>query len=146
MNLHITPSFNIDRLCKTASVLLFLVLNVCCFIVFYVFLCRSVCWFLYRPFCHGALKLDISTLFTIFFLWTYLQFILSNANHTYSFVLERPVLFELQCVDIYVYIYTCTQRWLSGYIAFDPLARGRRFDPRTRHTKDVLNGIRCFLV
>jgi len=25
MNLHITPSFNIDRLCKTASVLLFLV-------------------------------------------------------------------------------------------------------------------------
>ena len=26
MNLHITPSFNIDRLCKTASVLLFLVL------------------------------------------------------------------------------------------------------------------------
>jgi len=24
MNLHITPSFNIDRLCKTASVLLFL--------------------------------------------------------------------------------------------------------------------------
>jgi len=27
MNLHITPSFNIDRLCKTASVLLFLVQN-----------------------------------------------------------------------------------------------------------------------
>jgi len=26
MNLHITPNFNIDRLCKTASVLLFLVL------------------------------------------------------------------------------------------------------------------------
>jgi len=26
MNLHITPSFNIDRLCKTASVLLFLVI------------------------------------------------------------------------------------------------------------------------
>jgi len=25
MNLHITPSFNIDRLCKTAYVLLFLV-------------------------------------------------------------------------------------------------------------------------
>jgi len=25
MNLHITPSFNIDRLCKTATVLLFLV-------------------------------------------------------------------------------------------------------------------------
>jgi len=27
MNLHITPSFNIDRLCKTASVLLFLVIQ-----------------------------------------------------------------------------------------------------------------------
>ena len=27
--------------------------------VFSMFLCCSVCWFLYRPFCHGALKLDI---------------------------------------------------------------------------------------
>jgi len=36
-------------------------LNVCCVLVFYVFLCCSVCWFLYRPFCHCALKLDIST-------------------------------------------------------------------------------------
>ena len=33
--------------------------------------------FLYRPFCHGVLKLDISTLFTTFCLWTSLQFILS---------------------------------------------------------------------
>jgi len=40
------------------------------------FLCRSVCWILYGPFCHGALKLDISKLFTPFFLWTSLQFIL----------------------------------------------------------------------
>jgi len=31
-------------------------------------LCCSVCLFLYRPFCHGSLKLDTSTLFTIFFL------------------------------------------------------------------------------
>ena len=31
------------------------------------FVC-SVRWFLYGPFCHGALKLDISTLFTTFFL------------------------------------------------------------------------------
>jgi len=30
MNLHITPSFNIDRLCKTASVLLFLVHPIDC--------------------------------------------------------------------------------------------------------------------
>ena len=32
MNLHITPSFNIDRLCKTASVLLFLVYNCTTFV------------------------------------------------------------------------------------------------------------------
>jgi len=31
---------------------------------------------LYGPFCHGALKLDISTLFTTFFIWSSLQFIL----------------------------------------------------------------------
>jgi len=31
-------------------------------------LCRSVCWFLYGPVCHGFLKLDISTMFTTFFL------------------------------------------------------------------------------
>jgi len=30
-------------------------LNVFCVFVFYVFLCCSVCWFLYGPFCHGAL-------------------------------------------------------------------------------------------
>jgi len=38
-------------------------------------LIMDVCWFLYGPFCHGTLKLDISTLFTTFFLWTCLQFI-----------------------------------------------------------------------
>ena len=36
----------------------------------HVFLCCSVCWFLYGPFCHGALKLDIFTLFATFFLST----------------------------------------------------------------------------
>ena len=30
----------------------------------------SVWWFLYWPFCHGAIKLGMSTLFTTFFLWT----------------------------------------------------------------------------
>ena len=50
--------------------------GVCCVMVFYMFLCRSVRWFLYGLFCHGALKLNISTLFTIFFLWTSFQFIL----------------------------------------------------------------------
>jgi len=44
--------------------------------VFCVFLCCSLCLFLYGPFCHGALKLYMSTLFTTFFLWKSLQFIL----------------------------------------------------------------------
>jgi len=33
-------------------------------------LCCSVCLFLYGPFCHGALKLNISILLTTFFIWT----------------------------------------------------------------------------
>jgi len=32
----------------------------------------------YGPFCHSALKLDISTLFTTFCIWTSLQFILTT--------------------------------------------------------------------
>ena len=43
--------------------------------VFYVFLCRSVCWFVNGPFWNGALKLNLSTLFTTIFLRTSLQFI-----------------------------------------------------------------------
>ena len=43
-------------------------LNVFCVLVLYMFLCCSVCLFLYRPFCHGALKLNMSILFTTFFL------------------------------------------------------------------------------
>jgi len=39
------------------------------FVLFCVF-------FVYGPFCHVALKLDMSTLFTTIFLWTSLQFIL----------------------------------------------------------------------
>ena len=49
--------------------------NVCCVLAFYVCLCCSVCWFLCVPFCQGSLKLDISTLFSTFFLWTFLQFL-----------------------------------------------------------------------
>ena len=64
---------------KTQKYSLFL--NVCCEMVLYVFLCCSVCWFLYGPFCHGALKLDISTLFTTFFLWIYFQFLLGGEFH-----------------------------------------------------------------
>ena len=43
-----------------------------CFVMF--------CVFLYGPFCHGAHKLDLSTLFTTFFLWTSLPFILELSS------------------------------------------------------------------
>jgi len=46
----------------------------CCVLVLCVLLCCSVCWFLYGPFCHGAYKVDIFTMFKIFFLLTSLQF------------------------------------------------------------------------
>jgi len=49
--------------------------NVCCVLLFYAFLCCSVCLFVYGPFCHGDLIFDMSTLFTTFFLWTSLQLI-----------------------------------------------------------------------
>ena len=39
------------------------------------------CVFLYGPFCHGAHKLDLSTLFTTFFLWTSLPFILLSDSY-----------------------------------------------------------------
>ena len=51
------------------------ILNVSCVLVFCVIMCRSVCLFLYGSFCHGVLKLDMSTLFTTFFLWTSLIYI-----------------------------------------------------------------------
>jgi len=41
----------------------------CVCVLFYVL-------FVYRPVCHGALKLDISTLFTTVFLCTSLSFIM----------------------------------------------------------------------
>jgi len=37
--------------------------------------------FLYGPFCHGAHKLDLSTLFKTFFLWISLPFILQLNGH-----------------------------------------------------------------
>jgi len=43
-----------------------------CFVMF--------CVFLYGPFCHGAHKLDLSTLFTTFFLWTSLPFIFNKTE------------------------------------------------------------------
>jgi len=42
----------------------------------FVLSCVCMCFCLDGPFCHSALKLDMSILFTTFFLWTSLQFIL----------------------------------------------------------------------
>ena len=36
---------------------------------------------MYETFCHGALKLDMSVLFTTFFLWTSLQFIWASVEN-----------------------------------------------------------------
>jgi len=41
-----------------------------CLVVLCV-LCYSVCLFVYVPFCHGALNLDLSTWFTTFFLTSF---------------------------------------------------------------------------
>ena len=59
---------------------MFFFLNGCCVLVFNVSLCCSVCWFLCRPFCHGALKPDISTLFTTFFFFEHLFNLYYMAN------------------------------------------------------------------
>jgi len=65
----------LTRLVNTNKLLF---LNVCCVLVYAVFCC--VPCVLYGPFCHGAHKLDLSTLFTTFFLWTSLPFILLNTR------------------------------------------------------------------
>jgi len=49
-----------------------------CFVMF--------CVFLYGPFCHGAHKLDFSTLFTTIFLWTSLPFIHWEFNCNYMYI------------------------------------------------------------
>jgi len=68
---HQANLFNSKLFRRTKSVLFAFVqrLIVCCVFVLYVYLCCSVCWFLHWPFCHGALKPDISTLFTTFLLF-----------------------------------------------------------------------------
>ena len=89
-NIIVTESSLLLRRKKQTSFFL----NSCCVMAFYEFLCRSVCWFLYGPFWHGALKLDISTLFTTVFLWTYLQFILThNPADKFDDVFSLKILF-----------------------------------------------------
>jgi len=55
------------------GVLCVFVLFCVCFCVFFVFV--------YGPFCQCALNIDMSTLFTTFFLWTSLQFIFQYLQH-----------------------------------------------------------------
>ena len=50
--------------------------------------------FLYRPFCHGAYKLDLSTLFTTFFLWTLLPFILLSQQNIYTLYQSQRIRFN----------------------------------------------------
>ena len=58
-----------------------------CFVLF------CVCYSLYESFCHGALEIDMSTLFTTFVLCTSLQFILHvchvKENDVYSVVCNK---------------------------------------------------------
>jgi len=66
-----------------------------CFVMF--------CVFLYRPFCHGAYKLDLSTLFTPFFLWTSLPFIFRLSfdwEHTcnFTYTLCETCLYCKSCI------------------------------------------------
>jgi len=61
----------VDCICTTRNPKLITdFLNVCCVLLFCVFLCCSVFFVLYGPLCHGALRFDMSILFTTFFLWT----------------------------------------------------------------------------
>ena len=66
---------------------------------------------LYRPFCHGALKHDISTLFTTFFVWTSLQFIFQT--HCFAFW-QHPVynIFEVSR-STYKFWHCDCKRWFS---------------------------------
>jgi len=55
------------------------------------------CVFLYGPFCHGAHYSDLSKLFTTFFLWTSLTFILLvDTGHFFIVLLILPYLHCLQ--------------------------------------------------
>ena len=82
LNVHVTMSLIYRSHTKVILQVTFLdnltkkILNGCCVLVFYVFLCGSVCFSMYGPFCQVALKLDVSTYFTTFFLRTSLQFII----------------------------------------------------------------------
>jgi len=60
------------------------------------------CIKVYGPFCHGALKHDISTLFATFFVWTSLQFIL----YLYHW-------------DFYHSVHMCRCKYTSNEQAFD---------------------------
>ena len=71
----------------------------------------SMCWLLYGPFCHGALKLDVPTYFTTFFLWKSLQFIFSYNFHGQKVLLanNNEINRNVQYISIMIwtfYLYT----------------------------------------
>ena len=89
-------------------------LNVCCVLVFYVFLFCSVFFSVYGPFCHCALNLDMSTLFTTFSLWTSLQFIMSPAHQSTPCVPAlRVINIKLECIIFIFEWYWETCTWIS---------------------------------
>ena len=80
----------------------------------------SVCLCLYGPFCHGALQLEISTLFSTFFLWTSLQFICF-----FSFIQGRPT-HSLHRINVWENIILNNDYWLGSIVlnhAMFPLPR-----------------------
>ena len=89
-------------------------LNVCCVFVFYVVLCCSVCLFLYLPFCHGALKLDLSTLFTTLFSF--------NFSSIYFVMAWRNKDFWKCLVELLKYMYV-----LTVYKIYESRFSGARF-------------------
>ena len=64
-------------------------------------LCCSVRWLLYGQFRHGVFKLDISILFTTFFLWTSLKFIWTFSCHWWTSI--------VWCIAFKVEFRTCSR-------------------------------------
>jgi len=91
-----------------------------CFVMF--------CVFLYGPFCHGAHKLDLSTLFTTFFLWTSLPFILI------------PKTFEDYVQNVYIIVcqnklLTCSEfSWLLCFLSSQSCYMADVAELSTSHT------------
>ena len=62
-------------------------------------LCCSKCLFLYRPFCHGAQELDISTFFAAFFFEHLFSFYYINTQQGTNFNTTDKVFQINKCVS-----------------------------------------------